>query len=67
MLFLPPGSSIIRRIQGAYISEEEVTLITEFLKSQRSPEYDASVIESPETEKEPPPAKAHKMRNMTMW
>jgi len=67
MLFLPPGSSIIRRIQGAYISEEEVTLITEFLKSQRTPEYDSSVIESPEPEREPPPAKAHKMKNMAMW
>ncbi len=47
MLFLPPGSAVLRRIQGAYISEDEVSKITEFLKSQRAPEYDHSVLEPP--------------------
>ncbi len=39
MLFLPPGTSKLRRIHGAYISEKEVLRIVEFLKAQGEPEY----------------------------
>ena len=45
MLFLPPGTSKLVRIHGAYISETEVARITEFLKQQKQPEYDASVTQ----------------------
>ncbi len=38
MLFMIPGARIIR-IHGAYVSEEEVRTITEFVKSQGCPEY----------------------------
>ncbi len=49
MLFLPPGSSNLERIHGAYISESEILKIVEFLKAQGEPEYDFSVVEpSPE-------------------
>jgi len=44
MLFLPPGTTNIQRIHGAYLSEKEITGITEFLKEQGTPEYDHSVI-----------------------
>ncbi len=47
MLFLPPGTSKIERIHGAYISEEEVARITGFLKEQKPPEYNAAVIAPP--------------------
>ncbi len=43
MLFLPPGTAKLQRIHGAFISEAEITRITEFLKKQQSPEYDASI------------------------
>ncbi len=46
MLFLPPGTAKLQRIHGAFISEAEITRITEFLKKQQSPEYDASVTEA---------------------
>jgi S-DNA-T family DNA segregation ATPase FtsK/SpoIIIE len=49
MLFLPPGSSNLERIHGAYISESEIMKIVEFLRAQGEPDYDFSVVEpSPE-------------------
>ena len=47
MLFLPPGTAKLQRIHGSYISEEELASITEFLKAQKPPEYDAAVTEAP--------------------
>lgn len=52
MLFLPPGTARLQRIHGSFISEEEINLITEFLKSQKPPEYDISVTETPSEEKD---------------
>ena len=46
MLFLPPGTARLQRIHGAYISETELSAITEFLKSQKKPEYDSAVTEA---------------------
>ena len=51
MLYLPPGTAKLQRIHGAYISEEELVQITEFLKQQKEPEYDDSVVEAPVQEK----------------
>ncbi|MBU0987464.1 MAG: DNA translocase FtsK [Proteobacteria bacterium] len=53
MLFLPPGTAKLQRIHGAFISEAELARITEFLKGQKKPEYDNTVIKAPETEKDP--------------
>jgi len=39
MLFCPPGTGKLVRIQGAYISENEISKITKFLKDQRVPDY----------------------------
>jgi S-DNA-T family DNA segregation ATPase FtsK/SpoIIIE len=47
MLFLPPGTARLQRIHGAYISEAELTRVTEFLKKQQRPDYDKSVIQAP--------------------
>lgn len=45
MLFIPPGTSMIQRIHGAYISEKEIFRITEFIKSQGQPTvYDESIV-----------------------
>ncbi|MBS3808791.1 MAG: DNA translocase FtsK 4TM domain-containing protein [Desulfobacterales bacterium] len=48
MLFLPPGTAKLQRIHGAYVSEDEVTKIIEFLKTQKAPDYVDEVIEAPE-------------------
>ncbi len=43
MLFCPPGTGKLMRIQGAYISEPEIARITSFLKEQRSPDYNDAI------------------------
>ena len=50
MLFLPPGTAKLQRIHGAYISEEELTKIIEFLKAQMPPDYNHAILEAPEKE-----------------
>jgi S-DNA-T family DNA segregation ATPase FtsK/SpoIIIE len=44
MLFMPPGVGRITRIHGAYVSEEEMKRVTDFLKSQRKPDYDNTIL-----------------------
>jgi DNA segregation ATPase FtsK/SpoIIIE, S-DNA-T family len=46
MLFMPPGTARIQRIHGAFISEAEISRITEFLKKQKKPVYDSKITES---------------------
>jgi len=43
MLFLPPQSSRLVRVHGAYVSEKEIGRITEFLRTTGEPTYDTSV------------------------
>jgi S-DNA-T family DNA segregation ATPase FtsK/SpoIIIE len=45
MLFLPPGTSRLIRIHGAFVSEKEIRKITEFLKQQAEPDYQKEVLE----------------------
>ncbi|MFW5975290.1 MAG: DNA translocase FtsK [Desulfosalsimonas sp.] len=52
MLFLPPGTARLQRIHGAFVSEDEVTKVIEFLKAQKAPEYDHEVVEAPAADKE---------------
>ncbi len=52
MLFLPPGTAKLQRIHGAYVSEDEVTRIIAFLKSQKTPEYDHNIVEAQESGKD---------------
>ena len=46
MLFMPPGTSRLTRIQGAYISEEEIARVTTFLKEQQTPDYVEEVTQT---------------------
>ena len=48
MLFKPLGTSRLQRLQGAYVSEEEVALVVEQCRSQRGQELDESLLEAPE-------------------
>jgi S-DNA-T family DNA segregation ATPase FtsK/SpoIIIE len=50
MLFLAPGTSDIKRIHGAYISEKETADIVEFWKRQGSSGYDETVMQEIEKE-----------------
>ncbi len=40
LLFLPPGASDLVRAQGAYIADEEIHEVVEFLKQNGEPEFD---------------------------
>jgi S-DNA-T family DNA segregation ATPase FtsK/SpoIIIE len=54
MLFLPPGSSKLIRIHGAFVSSPEIKRIVEFLKKQGRPSYDSSILAEVKKEKETP-------------
>ena len=42
-LFLPPNSAILQRVHGAFVSDDEVQSIVDFLASQRKPEYNLDI------------------------
>lgn len=48
MLFRPPGRSDLVRVHGAYVDEDEIEKVCEFLKEQRNPEYDESILAAAE-------------------
>jgi S-DNA-T family DNA segregation ATPase FtsK/SpoIIIE len=48
MLFKPLGTSRLQRVQGAYVTEEEVALVVEQCRHQREQELDESLLEVPE-------------------
>ncbi len=54
MLFLPPGTSKLQRMHGAYVSEKEVLELVAYLRTQGAPRFDETLIrakqESEETE-----------------
>jgi DNA segregation ATPase FtsK/SpoIIIE, S-DNA-T family len=50
MLFLPPGSSRLTRVHGAYVTEAEIDQVVEFWKVQSQPEYDESFLIAPPSE-----------------
>ncbi|MEI8356637.1 MAG: FtsK/SpoIIIE domain-containing protein, partial [Deltaproteobacteria bacterium] len=45
MLFLPPGTSRLQRVHGAFVSDAEVQRIVDFLKKQAKPVYEKSIME----------------------
>jgi S-DNA-T family DNA segregation ATPase FtsK/SpoIIIE len=47
MLFKPLGTSRLQRVQGAYVSEEEIALIVEQCRAQRGQDLDESLLEAP--------------------
>jgi S-DNA-T family DNA segregation ATPase FtsK/SpoIIIE len=52
LLFMPPGTSRLKRIHGPYVSDEEVGRVTEYLKAQAAPEYEVGITEMKEHEEE---------------
>jgi len=47
-LFMPPGTSRISRLHGAYISEQETAALVRWLKRRGKPELDPDVVKDPE-------------------
>ena len=48
MLFKPLGTSRLQRLQGAFVTEEEIALIVEQTRGQREQDLDESLLEAPE-------------------
>jgi S-DNA-T family DNA segregation ATPase FtsK/SpoIIIE len=45
MLYLPSGAGLPQRVHGAFVSDEEVHRVVQFLKSQGAPDYIEGVLE----------------------
>ena len=52
MLFKPLGTSRLQRVQGAFVTEDEIALIVEQCRAQRAQELDESLLEAPEAASE---------------
>jgi len=45
LLFLPPGTARITRVHGAFVSDQEVRKVMQFIKQQAQPRYRPEVFE----------------------
>ncbi len=45
MLYMPPGTSLIQRLHGSFVSDAEVQRVVDFLKKQGKPVYEKSILE----------------------
>ncbi len=43
MLFLPPGTSRLKRVHGAYISVQETAALVKFVRKQAKPQFDEEI------------------------
>jgi S-DNA-T family DNA segregation ATPase FtsK/SpoIIIE len=50
MLFLPPGSSRLIRVHGAFVTEGEIEQVVGYWKEQATPDYDSSYLLAPPSE-----------------
>jgi S-DNA-T family DNA segregation ATPase FtsK/SpoIIIE len=46
MLYLPPGTSKLQRMHGAYVSEKEVAELVAFLRTQGAPRFDETLMKA---------------------
>jgi len=47
MLFLPPGTSRLQRVHAPFVTEKEISAVTEFWKQQGEAEYVPGFLEAP--------------------
>ncbi|HKB83673.1 MAG TPA: DNA translocase FtsK, partial [Burkholderiales bacterium] len=52
MLYLPPGTGYPQRVHGAFVSDQEVHKVVEYLKSRGQPQYFDDVLEGGEADME---------------
>ncbi|WP_369057000.1 DNA translocase FtsK, partial [Burkholderia gladioli] len=50
MLFLPPGTGYPQRVHGAFVADEEVHRIVEYLKQFGEPQYEEGILEGPSSD-----------------
>lgn len=44
MLYLPPGSGVAQRVHGAYVSDDEVHRVVDYLKQTAEPSYEEAIV-----------------------
>jgi S-DNA-T family DNA segregation ATPase FtsK/SpoIIIE len=60
MLFIPPGTTRLTRIHGAFVSDSEIGRVVDFVRKQETPSYDESISQyNPETREEKQAAEEH--------
>ena len=52
MLYLPPGTGYPQRVHGAYVSDQEVHRVVEYLKAHGAPQYIEGILQGGESEEE---------------
>ncbi len=52
MLYLPPGTGLPQRVHGAFVDDQEVNRVVEFLRQTGSPNYVDDVLVEPREESE---------------
>ena len=52
MLFIPPGTARQERFHGAFVSDEEVRAVVDFVKTQGSPNYEIQSLDEEEAKAE---------------
>ena len=50
MLYLPPGTSRVQRVHAPFVTEKEISAVTEFWKAQGEAEYEQGFLEGPKDE-----------------
>jgi S-DNA-T family DNA segregation ATPase FtsK/SpoIIIE len=45
MLFLPPGTARVTRLHGAFVSDQDVHRVVDFIKRQEQPRYQMALLE----------------------
>jgi S-DNA-T family DNA segregation ATPase FtsK/SpoIIIE len=51
MLFLPPGTSRLQRIHAPFVTEKEISAVTDFWKAQGEAQYAEGFLEAPKEDK----------------
>jgi S-DNA-T family DNA segregation ATPase FtsK/SpoIIIE len=54
MLYLPPGTSRLQRVHAPFVTEKEISAVTEFWRAQGEAEYAHGFLEGPKDEKGDP-------------
>jgi DNA segregation ATPase FtsK/SpoIIIE, S-DNA-T family len=56
MLYVPPGSADLSRVQGCFVTDQEIKSVVEFLAEQGPPEYSRELIQKRSTSESNDPA-----------
>jgi S-DNA-T family DNA segregation ATPase FtsK/SpoIIIE len=52
MLFIPPGTAKMVRLHGAFVSDEEVHKVVDYIKRQEQPRYEMELLEGGDEDEE---------------